>query len=130
MGWATSRECSPNQYPHKSDRRDSIFGRTKQRLQVMDSHSGTEATRDVVELASNVEAMSGDRVLERYHELIDLRPNLSLLERFELERIEARLDADDIDLGQEARNRDWDRRRTQLLDSIEDLIDRLRQEQL
>ena len=83
-----------------------------------------------MEVASSVETMSADRVLERYHELADKAPNLSLLERFELERIKARLDADDMDLGQEARNRDRDRRRTELLNSIEDLIDQLRQEQL
>jgi len=130
IGWATSRDCSSGQYLHKSDLRDSSFVRTKQRLQVVERQPRSEGTRDVVEVASSVETMSADRVLERYHELADKAPNLSLLERFELERIKARLDADDMDLGQEARNRDRDRRRTELLNSIEDLIDQLRQEQL
>jgi len=66
-------------------------------------------------------------VLARYHELVDKKPNLSPIERFELERIDTRLDAEDFDPEQEARNREWEQKRSKLLDSIEDLLDRLRQ---
>lgn len=86
-------------------------------------------TKRVLDVASAIATMPEDRVRERYHELVDKKPNLSPLERFEFERIEARLDAEDVDAAQEARNRDWDRRRNELLDSIGSLVDRLRQEQ-
>jgi len=43
-----------------------------------------------------------------------------------LERIEARLDAQDRDPQFEARNRQWELERTELLESIEDLLVKLR----
>jgi hypothetical protein len=45
-----------------------------------------------------------------------------VLERFELERIETRLDAEDEDPRIEARDRQWEMERTQLLESIQDLL--------
>jgi len=74
--------------------------------------------------------MPGERVRELYHELADRESGLSSIERFELERVKARLDIEDFDAEQEARDRDWERRRTEILDSIEELLDRLRQSHL
>lgn len=65
---------------------------------------------------------------DRYHQLIDTRFEraLTTLERFELERIEARLDAEDRDPFMEARYRQWETERSALLESIEDLVTKLR----
>ncbi len=79
-----------------------------------------------VEIASQIEAMPLEQVRELYHDLIDKRPDLSAAERFELERVKTRLDAEDFDADLEARNREWERRQKEVLDSIEDLLDRLR----
>lgn len=72
--------------------------------------------------------MADRAVRHRYHELVDQRlgSELTVLERFELERIEARLDAEDRDPQIEARDRQWELERTQLLASIEDLLLKLR----
>lgn len=83
-----------------------------------------------LEIASQIEAMSVEQVRELYHDLIDKSPDLSASERFKLERIRARLDAEDFDGDLEARNREWERRRNEVLDSIEDLLDRLRESHL
>ncbi|HEY6345863.1 MAG TPA: hypothetical protein VIY49_30605 [Bryobacteraceae bacterium] len=74
--------------------------------------------------------MASDAVRDRYHELIDKRPNLSSIERFEFKRVKERLDREDFDADQKAKDRDWQERRTAVLDSIEELIDRLRQSNL
>jgi hypothetical protein len=87
-------------------------------------------TNVVLELASKIATLQVERVRERYHELIDKKPYLSLIERFELERIKSRLNAEDFDPEQEARDRAWEQRRTEVLDSIENLLDRLRQADL
>jgi len=83
-----------------------------------------------VQIASAIEAMPVGQVRELYHELVDKRPNLSSTERFKFERVKARLDAEDFDPAQAARNRAWKQRRTEVLDSIEDLLDRLRESHL
>jgi hypothetical protein len=72
--------------------------------------------------------MADREVRERYHQIVDERQDrhLTALERFELERIEARLDAEDRDPQIEARNRQWELERTELLESIEDLLVKLR----
>lgn len=72
--------------------------------------------------------MADREVRQRYHELVDKRigSELTVLERFELERIEARLDAEDTDPQIEARNRQWETERTGLLQSIQDLLLTLR----
>ena len=72
--------------------------------------------------------MADREVRQRYHELVDqgLDSGLTVLERFELERIEARLDAEDRDPQVEARDRQWATERTELLQSIEDLLIKLR----
>jgi len=72
--------------------------------------------------------MADGEVRLRYHELVDkdLGSGLTPLERFELERIEARLDAEDRDPQIEARDRRWETERTELLQSIEDLLLELR----
>jgi hypothetical protein len=72
--------------------------------------------------------MADREIRERYHQLADERldRDLTALERFELERIEARLDAEDRDPQIEARNREWELERTELLESIEGLLVKLR----
>lgn len=70
--------------------------------------------------------MSDRQVREKYHELVDKRPDLNALERFELGRIEARLDAEDRDPQLEAREGRWQEERTKLLGSVEELLTRLR----
>ena len=72
--------------------------------------------------------MADREVRQRYHELVDKRlgSELTVLERFELERIETRLDAEDRDPEIEARDRQWEMERTQLLESIGDLLLNLR----
>ena len=55
-----------------------------------------------------------------------LEPQLTVLERIEMERIEARLDAEERDPQIEARDRQWETERTELLQSIEDLLLKLR----
>jgi len=79
-------------------------------------------------VATKVSSMADREVRLRYHELVDkqLAGPLTAMERFELERIELRLDAEDRDPEIEARDRQWELERTQLLDSIEDLLVRLR----
>ena len=41
----------------------------------------------VIAVASSVAEMSDQQIRGRYHQLIDERPNLNALERFELERM-------------------------------------------
>jgi len=88
--------------------------------------SRNAANNKAVEIASRIEAMPIGQVRELYHELVDKKPNLSSTERFEFERVKARLDAEDFDADLEARNREWERRQKEVLDSIEGLLDRLR----
>jgi hypothetical protein len=80
------------------------------------------------ESASRIASMADREVRQRYHELVDkgLESQLATTERFELERIETRLDAEDRDPQIEVRERQWELERTQLLESIEDLLMRLR----
>ena len=82
--------------------------------------------QNVIGLASRIASMSDQQVRARYHELVDKRPNLDALERFELERIEARLDAEDRDPWLEAREQKWQAERTELINSVEGLLERLR----
>jgi hypothetical protein len=82
---------------------------------------------EVLAVASRIASMADREVRQRYHELVDKRlvSELTVLERFELERIETRLDAEDEDPRIEARDRQWEMERTQLLESIQDLLLRL-----
>jgi hypothetical protein len=81
---------------------------------------------NVSALASLIANMSDQQVRERYHELVDKRPDLNALERFELERIELRLDAEDRDPVLETREQQWQLERTELLNSVEDLLVKLK----
>jgi hypothetical protein len=79
---------------------------------------------DALAVASRIAVMADREVRQRYHELVDKRlvSKLTVLERFELERIETRLDAEDRDPQIEARDRQWEMERTQLLESIQNLL--------
>jgi hypothetical protein len=76
----------------------------------------------------NHSAMPESEVRQRYHELVDKRlaSDLTAMERFELERIEIRLDAGERDPEIEVRDRHWNAERAELLDSIEGLLAKLR----
>jgi hypothetical protein len=80
--------------------------------------------REVLTMASSIASMTAEEVNERYHCLVDegLRRELTPLERFELERIETRLDIEDRDVNLEASDRDWELRRADLLESIVNLV--------
>jgi uncharacterized protein (DUF433 family) len=82
----------------------------------------------VLAVASRIASMADRDVRQRYHDLADksLRNGLTVLERFELERIEARLDAEDRDPRIDAQDRKWELERTELLESIQNLLIRLR----
>ena len=83
--------------------------------------------REVLSVASRVASMPDREAIQRYHNLIDkkLVMSLTLTERFELERIEARLDAGDRDPLIEARDRELEADRARVLDSIHTLLTRL-----
>jgi len=74
--------------------------------------------------------LSADQLLDRYHELVDRRLDggIRFRESFELDRIEARLDADDQDeLGRlKVLQDDWQHERDALVTSIESLLTRFR----
>ena len=91
----------------------------------MHAEIGPEVQK-VIALASRVASMGDHQIRERYHELVDKHPTLNALERFELERIEARLDAEDRDPRLEARERQWQEERVELINSVEELLGRLR----
>ncbi len=92
------------------------------------SSRGVSAISDAQRLASRIASLPETEIRQRYHELVDKRlgGDLTVLERFELERIEIRLDAEDRDPGIEARDRQWDAERAELLESIEGLLLKLR----
>jgi hypothetical protein len=71
--------------------------------------------------------MPGGEAAQRYHSLTDkkLVDLLTPTERFELERIEARLDATDRDPVIEARDREMEAERSRILDSIQGLLAKL-----
>ncbi len=80
--------------------------------------------REVLAVANKVALMPDREASQRYHELVDkqLGAPLNASERFELERIEARLNAGDRDSAIEARDREWEADRMRLLDSIRGLL--------
>src|ERR1700722_14215901 len=82
--------------------------------------------REVLAVASRVASMADREAAQRYHELIDkqLDTSLTAAKRFELERIEVRLEAHDRDPLIAARDREWEAERTRLLDSIHSLLAR------
>ena len=72
--------------------------------------------------------MADPEIRERYHHLVDksIESELTALERFEMERIEARLDAEDRDPEIEANDREWEIERVELLGSIGNLLSSLK----
>jgi hypothetical protein len=81
---------------------------------------------DARAIENRVQAFSTEELLTRYHELVDKRfeGQLPYTEYFEIERIEALLDAEDQ--GEISRmtalQHDWRRERSQLVASIERLL--------
>lgn len=92
------------------------------------ANGGTAAVSEAQKVASRVACLPDGEVRQRYHELVDKRISsaLTVLERFELERIETRLDAGDRDSQIEARDRQWEIERAELLESIQNLLSKLR----
>ena len=83
--------------------------------------------REILSVASRVASMPDREAIQRYHSLIDkqLVASLNPTERFELERIETRLDASDRDPVIEARDREMEAERSRILDSIHTLLAKL-----
>jgi hypothetical protein len=77
----------------------------------------------------NVRRLSADQLLERHHELVDQRLSgeAGFRESFELDRIEARLNAEDYEeLSRlSSLDQDWKREREALVGSIQSLLTRL-----
>jgi len=73
--------------------------------------------------------MADRDVRQRYHDLVDkgLENELTALERFELERIETRLDAEDREPQIEAQDRKWEMERERLLESVGELLTKLKE---
>ena len=126
-----SRDCGCGLRPQPVLKKGSLAKPIKRmlarpvRASAMDSNL---ASRKVLALASKIESMEDCDIRQRYHELVDKRMGgpLTAMERFELERIEIRLDEADRDLDLEARDREWELERSKLLDSINDLVMTLR----
>jgi hypothetical protein len=83
--------------------------------------------RDVLSAASRIASMHDEEAMQTYHSLMDkkLDGSLSQIELFELERIEIRLDARDRDPVIEARDREMEAERTQILHSIQKMLAKL-----
>ena len=81
---------------------------------------------DATHIDANVRNMDENEVLDRYHELIDKRltDELNYRESFELDRIEARLNAEDETELRDLRatQEEWQRERLELVSSIERLL--------
>ncbi len=86
--------------------------------------------RDAQAIIDRVKAFGRDQLGDRYHELVDkrLQGTLDFTELLELERIEARLDAEDQDEAARLTilQEDWRRERNQLVASIEHLLARFK----
>lgn len=80
--------------------------------------------REILSVASKVASMPDREAMQLYHDLVDkeLVSSLTPAERFELERIEARLDASERDTEIETRNHEMETERARILDSIRTLL--------
>jgi len=92
------------------------------------NHSLTVDPETAREIGSRISAMTDSDVLQRYHKLVDssLQSDPSAADRFEIEQIDARLDRANADPRIEERDRKWDLERSELLQSIEDLLNKLK----
>ena len=83
-------------------------------------------SEDAKTIEVRVQASSEDQLLARYHDLVDLglERSLKFTERFELERIEARLDYQDKDELERtaAMRKAWEVERGELVASLERLL--------
>ena len=99
----------------------------KARLEMQEVMSGLN---DAEVIGCKVRSLSADQLLERYHKLVDQRLDggIGFRESFELDWIEARLNAEDQDeLGRlKVLQDDWQRERDALVTSIENLLSRFR----
>jgi len=117
---APGRTCEPRHLPGK------YAPAARKRTHAPNGRAASPSEAQV--LASRIASLPDDEVRRRYHQLVDKRldGDLTALERFEMERIEIRLDAADRDPQVEARDRQWDSERAELLESIEGLLLKLR----
>ncbi len=123
--------------PGERYRKPRACGPPRQRIGSLPSAKAGEAPisqtvdaniREVLAVASRVASMPDQEAAQRYHDLVDrqLAAPLTATERFELERIEVRLEARDRNPVIEERDREWEARRRQLLDSVHALLTRFR----
>lgn len=85
---------------------------------------------NAVEIDGIIKRLSFDQLLDRYHELVDMRltATLRFREAFELERVEARLriaESEELDQIQDFQNA-WQRERDAWIASAEHLLARLK----
>jgi hypothetical protein len=101
--------------------------KSKSRRRAASSAAFDSNVNEVLAVASSIASMADRDVRDRYHSLVDIsfERRLTPMERFELERIDARLDAEDRDANIEALDREWESERADLLDSIEDILTKL-----
>jgi len=87
-------------------------------------------TGDARAIQERVQALDADQLLERYHELTDKRldETIQYTEWFELDLIEARLDAEDREEVERlaALQDNWRRERNEVVASIERLLARFK----
>lgn len=108
----------------------SVHGASRRKARFEICEGAPRPNRDVEVIEGQVQSLSADQLLDRYHELVDRRLDggIRFRESFELDRIEARLDADDQDEPGRLKvlQDDWQRERDALVTSIESLLTRFR----
>jgi len=131
----TSAKLTRDYRPGERFCKPRTYGLPRRRIGSLPSDKAGEAPlsaavaaniREVLAVASRVASMPDREAAQRYHDLIDrqLGSALTTTERFELERIEARLEARDRNPLIEQRDREWEARRRQLLESVHTLLTR------
>ena len=120
-------KASPKHLTCRARQRSFGQGRFGEPVQESVPNAIAARIREVLSVASRVASMPDREAIHRYHFLTDksLAGSLSPTERFELERIEARLDAAHRDPLIEARNRELAGERAEILDSIRTLLTKL-----
>jgi len=98
--------------------------------QTMERAEQPPLTGDARAIQERVQALDADQLLERYHELTDKRldETIQYTEWFELDLIEARLDAEDREEVERlaALQDNWRRERNEVVASIERLLARFK----
>jgi len=105
-------------------RHDHSAGRDHHHLQSREDIFVDNTPR--IEIDRRIRSLPSDEIIQRFHCLVDkrLQGTLRFIESFELDCIEARLDAEEqaeLSSAVDSQN-DWSRERSQLIESIEMLL--------